>query len=145
MSEKKKKSAGVIITDGRSLILGHTTGTKRWDIPKGGIEGGETPLEGAIRELIEETGLIATENDLKYLGTFDYSPKKDLILYLWMVEKMPNPDQMICTSIWNKGEDGPCQPELDSFAKCEWKFVKNFVNDNLYKVLCEVKTMIGCE
>jgi bis(5'-nucleosidyl)-tetraphosphatase len=30
-----------------------------WDFPKGGLAKGETPLEGAVRELAEETGLTA--------------------------------------------------------------------------------------
>lgn len=31
---------------------------RNWGLPKGHIEGGETPLEAAIREIEEETGLV---------------------------------------------------------------------------------------
>lgn len=46
-----KTSCGVLVTDGRRLLLGHASPTSRWDIPKGGMEAGETAVEAALREL----------------------------------------------------------------------------------------------
>jgi 8-oxo-dGTP diphosphatase len=46
------------------LLLGeriHSHGTGTWSPPGGHLEYGESPKECAIRELREETGLIATE------------------------------------------------------------------------------------
>ena len=34
---------------------------RTWDFPKGGLDPGETPLQGAIREVAEETGLTDLE------------------------------------------------------------------------------------
>ena len=36
----------------------------RWLTPGGGIDQGETPIEAAVRELAEETGLIVSQADL---------------------------------------------------------------------------------
>ncbi len=34
-------SCGVLVTDGRSVVLGHATASPRWDIPKGLANAGE--------------------------------------------------------------------------------------------------------
>lgn len=42
---------------GRVLLVHHTYGRLNWELPGGLVESGEAPHEGAIRELLEETGL----------------------------------------------------------------------------------------
>ena len=91
-------TCGVIITDGEQLVLGHVTGTSQWDIPKGGQAPGESFLITAIRELYEETGLVASPSQLTELGPFSYRPDKDLILFLWHVDRLPNPKTLKCGS-----------------------------------------------
>lgn len=45
--------------DGRVLLVHHTYGHFQWEIPGGLGEHDETPEENAVRELREETGIIA--------------------------------------------------------------------------------------
>lgn len=57
-------AAVVALTDsGRSMILvrqyRHAVGGYIWEIPAGTLDGGESPLDCAQRELIEETGYTA--------------------------------------------------------------------------------------
>ncbi len=40
-----------------------------WNIPSGMVESHETPVLGAVRELAEETGLVAAPDDLHLVGT----------------------------------------------------------------------------
>ena len=42
-----------------------------WCFPGGGIEPGETPREGAARELAEETGIVVAADGLHDLGAFE--------------------------------------------------------------------------
>ena len=50
-------SRAVIIQDGK-ILLSHETKSGWWLVPGGGLEGNETPEEGCIREVEEETGFI---------------------------------------------------------------------------------------
>ena len=46
-----------------------TWGGEFWNVPSGGVEEGETPVEGAARELAEETGLVIAWKDLTLVST----------------------------------------------------------------------------
>lgn len=52
------------------LLVKGWFGRQSWELPGGGIERDEEPLEAAIRELHEETGLLAHDRDLQFLGEF---------------------------------------------------------------------------
>jgi len=58
-------AAGVVAIDAadRVLLVGqhrYTLDAYSWEIPEGGVGVGEDPLEGAQRELREETGIVAS-------------------------------------------------------------------------------------
>jgi putative (di)nucleoside polyphosphate hydrolase len=78
----KRLSCGiVIVNDHCELLLCHVTGQNHWDLPKGGIEIGESPVQAALRETREETGLHLDSAYLVELGRFAYTTKKDLHLF----------------------------------------------------------------
>jgi 8-oxo-dGTP diphosphatase len=55
---------GVIVCDGPRVLLGlrrGAHGAATWPFPGGHLEFGESPLECAARELLEETGLVASQ------------------------------------------------------------------------------------
>jgi 8-oxo-dGTP pyrophosphatase MutT (NUDIX family) len=57
-------AAGVVAldADGRVVLVGqhrYTLDAWSWEIPEGGVPAGEDPLDGARRELREETGIVA--------------------------------------------------------------------------------------
>ncbi len=62
-SRGQKHAAGVVVVretpDGPKVLL--LRAYRNWDLPKGRLEDGETPLEGAMREVREETGLADLE------------------------------------------------------------------------------------
>ena len=78
----KVVSCGVVILNARrELFVCHTTGTPRWDLPKGVQDPGESPLQTAVREAWEETSLALEPHTLDDLGVHDYLPAKRLHLY----------------------------------------------------------------
>ncbi|MEC4019205.1 NUDIX hydrolase [Streptomyces sp. H27-D2] len=71
-----KTVVGAVITegDGKVLLLHRTADDYLgglWELPSGGVDGGETLLQALHREVQEETGLRVTEVG-DYLGHFDY-------------------------------------------------------------------------
>jgi 8-oxo-dGTP pyrophosphatase MutT (NUDIX family) len=59
---------GAILHGPRGLLLGrHRHGT--WELPGGTVEPGESLREAVVRELGEETGLVARPEDVRLLGT----------------------------------------------------------------------------
>lgn len=61
-------SAAIIVDQNRVLMVRRRVkeGALSWQFPAGGIEAGETPEEAAVRETVEETGLVVTS--IKLLG-----------------------------------------------------------------------------
>jgi 8-oxo-dGTP pyrophosphatase MutT (NUDIX family) len=62
----ENSAVGVVVLDDedRVLLVGqhrYTLGAYSWEIPEGGVPPGESPLDGAARELGEETGVEATD------------------------------------------------------------------------------------
>ena len=126
-------SCGVLVSDGESVLLGHATRSPRWDIPKGVAEPGEALAAAARRELFEETGLAAAEEDLVDLGVHRYLPQKDLALFAWFPEALPDPDKLVCASSFTVG--GAVLPEFDRFALFSWEEAQTRVGKNLARVL----------
>ena len=97
---EKVKSCGFLIfrNDGgdkgkvnRSILL--MKHPKRWDLPKGHVDPGETNRVCALRELEEETGIAETQividDDFKFKSKYNVSyknksvtKKKTLVIYL---------------------------------------------------------------
>lgn len=100
MSEDKL-SCGVVLaraTDDGYLTL-MLRAYRHWDFPKGLREDGEEPLEAALRELREETGIASAEFDWgeRYFETGPYSRGKTARYYLAVTAEQqvklgPSPD-----------------------------------------------------
>jgi putative (di)nucleoside polyphosphate hydrolase len=138
----RRLSCGVVVTDGARLLLGHATRSPRWDIPKGLVERDETPRQAALRELLEETGLAAPPEALSDLGRHLYLPGKDLELFAWRPEVMPDPAQLTCTTSF-KTRDGAWRPEFDRFGLFSWEDGLGRVGRNMARVLGLVRPSVA--
>jgi predicted NUDIX family NTP pyrophosphohydrolase len=136
----KRLSCGVIVTDGARLLLGHASRSPRWDIPKGPAEPGELLLAAAVRELLEETGLRAEPESLQPLGSHSYLQNKDLALFAWRPNPLPDPSRLQCSSLVEL-PGGKTMPERDRFGVFEFDAALAVVGRNLARVLSQVWPM----
>lgn len=67
--KKSTVAGGVIINENDEIIVVSQKGTS-WSLPKGHVEENETKLEGALREIYEETGVKDLEF-IKPLGSYE--------------------------------------------------------------------------
>jgi 8-oxo-dGTP pyrophosphatase MutT (NUDIX family) len=130
----RQTSCGVIVTDGQRVLLGHATRSPRWDIPKGVAEAGENFAEAAVRELGEETGLVALPDELVALGVHPYLRGKDLALFAWELRQLPDPKSLTCASYFAL-PDGTLLPEFDRFGLFPWDEALARVGKNLARLL----------
>jgi 8-oxo-dGTP pyrophosphatase MutT (NUDIX family) len=75
MKTVEHRSAGGLVVRSPQILLISTQSGRRWQLPKGHIEEGETPEQTAVREVREETGV--TSRVLAPLPGVEY----------WFVEK----------------------------------------------------------
>jgi len=124
------KSAGILIESKGKFLLGHATNLEtggigffdqRWTIPKGIIDDGETSIDAAIRETLEETGIDVV--NLGFHPTFyksiSYTVKTETVHYKKELDIFYINDEVgslqdklfVCTSMIT----GTVVPEIDKF------------------------------
>lgn len=140
----RQTSCGVLVTDGTRLLLGHATRSPRWDIFKGIAEPGESFVAAAVRELHEETGLQVDPASLRDAGVHAYLRGKDLALFVWRPDVMPDPASLVCSSIVTL-PNGAMMPELDRFGVFEREEALALVGRNLARVLSDLQPEIDSQ
>jgi len=134
---QRQTSCGVIVTDRKLILLGHATRSPRWDIPKGTAEPDENFADAAVRELREETGLVASSNEFAVLGVHPYLRGKDLALFAWQPRQLPDPKSLTCSSHFPL-PNGTLLPEFDRFGLFPWDEALTRVGKNLARILFEI-------
>ena len=120
-----RKSCGVIpyrLREGEReyLILLQTNGS--WSFPKGHMEPGETETETALRELREETDLLAVggpENSVTLEYPLHPYGRKQVVVFLWKV----------------RGEVTPQQTEIRNYRWVKPEEMENYLHPDTFETV----------
>ena len=77
-----KIAAGLVVIQDNKILLVHPANAPWWgtySIPKGGVDKREDPIEAAIRETYEETGIKIKRKHIREGGVVDYKNDKGKI------------------------------------------------------------------
>ncbi len=93
MTSKHHRVRVLLINElGEVLLVRSWLGHQNWSLPGGGIRRREIPVQAAVRELQEETGVTLAQKDLKHLGEF-INPYKEasftIICFAATIKKQP--------------------------------------------------------
>jgi len=83
--------AGVMVLNRTGLVFvgrrkggpEHVDATHVWQMPQGGIDEGEDPYQGALRELYEETSIKSVEKIGEIAGWLAYDIPRDIVGEAW--------------------------------------------------------------
>jgi 8-oxo-dGTP pyrophosphatase MutT (NUDIX family) len=135
MAERTISCGVVILNPQGEVLLCHATDTSHWDVPKGQGEPGEEPVEAALRELVEETGIVLDAARLKDLGRFVYRRDKDLHLFAVRVtDEEVKLEACVCESFFPRRRDGVMIPEMDAYRWVNPMDVDQYASRSLTRV-----------
>ena len=93
-------AGGIVVQRGASPLIAVVQMRKRtdWVLPKGKLNGGETPRDAAEREVLEETGHAVLVHE--FLGTLAYPlGERTKVVHFWRMEAGFEPSRKLMNDI----------------------------------------------
>lgn len=126
-------SAGVCMTDGTKFLITHPTGSGYWEIPKGHVEEGEKAAWAAAREFYEEVGVKISAGKLKFFKKIRLHKTKNVLVYIYETDKLPNENTMRCKSFTHGG-----MPETDNWMYVKFDNMEDYVRPEMHDVINKI-------
>ncbi|MFW6206338.1 MAG: NUDIX hydrolase [Gemmatimonadota bacterium] len=136
----EESAGGVVVRriEGRPHVLLILDPYGKWGLPKGHLEGGESPEEAAAREVREETGLEGVCRG------------PEVATITWSFRREGEEIRKVCTFYLMTSDEGEARPEVtEGITECAWlpldEAVRRVDYDNTRQVLRKAEGMIRKE
>ena len=107
----RERATAVLIRDGKVLLV-KAPSLGDYHMPGGGIEAGETPGEAVVRELREETGLVA--NKLEFLFTWETTIHRHHAFLMEAEGEATLSDEVVSFIWWDRRQMLPISPHVNA-------------------------------
>lgn len=135
INTNKKVSCGtIIVNEHGEILLGKVSRVQpvRFDIPKGLLEDGESPLTAAVRECQEEFGLTLNPANLRRIGIVTYNREKLLYLFTTYMDKASvDLGKLFCSSSFYHPQLKETIPEIDGYMWVHQREIPNFCGPSM--------------
>lgn len=112
----RQRACGIVIKDNHLLMVRHVHDSRDyWTFPGGGIESGETVLQAAQREVLEETGILLEPIDL--IHSFESQGNESHCVL------MEPPSQWITPSLGIDPEEAHLPEEAKMLRDVAWRLI----------------------
>ena len=108
-------SAGLVLVARRLDMV-----SEAWQMPQGGIEAGEAPIDAAFRELKEEIGTAKAELLAEAEDWLDYDLPDDLIALLWQGQFRGQTQKWFAMRFTGTDADIDIETETPEFSEWKW-------------------------
>lgn len=113
----------IVNEEGKILVLTRSASDKKrpggLDFPGGNLDPGEDVLEGAVREIEEESGIKLGVGDLKIIHTSTNNHENDVVIRFLCIAKVINPDVKLSFEHSNY-QWMTLEEILESFEEISW-------------------------
>ncbi len=101
------------------------TTSEAWQMPQGGIDPGESPVQAALRELGEETGTDKAEILRESAGWYEYDLPDHLIPVIWGGRFRGQRQKWFALRFTGTDADIDINTEHPEFSEWQWTEIKN--------------------
>lgn len=128
-----RKCVAIVLRKGNLVFTAERLDTENaWQLPQGGVDGGESYLEAAKRELLEETGISSVEflGQTRKLYKYDFPQySQDHMMKKYGVLKYRG--QELCFTMFEfTGNDSEVNLNYNTqeFSRWKWESVENILD-----------------
>ena len=139
----KKSTFGIFLYSikmGKLLICKASGNYGGWSIPKGMAEDGESPIEAAVRELLEETGIDVNNLQISLIVELDpvmYKTRKKILKpFLYIIEDDLSDFDLKCISL----VDGK-YPEISDYKLVNLENAEKVLHESQASKIEEIKQL----